>query len=202
MTTQDPSNVVSFPQPPAPEVPFHSRSNGLRLQHYLGMIPPRANARSERMFHEYRILDNLRSRVLIVEWYRDDYTVEQVPEGILAFSRGFECGFISSDGEIFNGSTGARYRASIIDLHGDQKVTTLEMGDGHYAAPIKREHWAALVTYIKDERLRNGMIHSSINNPPPPNPTPLDFLIAAHQVHVDTQRFGTAFGEVSAIVLF
>lgn len=192
-------NVVEMPPP---EVPFYNLDNAHRLSHYLHLIPPREKGRPERMFWEYRILSHPRTRVLFVEWYMDDYSPDQVPEGILAFSRGFECGFIGPDGEVYNGSTGARYRASLVEVHGDRKITTLEMGDGHYMQPLHKDHWPAMVTYIKNERIRNGMIHSSINNPPHMFASAFDFLVAAHEVHVESSRFGLGFDEVSAITLF
>lgn len=178
-------------------------TNAERIGKILAMIPPRENTRPESYFYEYRVMDPSLPIVLIVEWYQDDYTAEQTPEGIRYFTPGFTCGFITPDGDLCNSAIGSRWRASLVCLHGEPKITILSMGDGHFDQPLStREHWASMVSYIQDEHIRHGMIQRLLNDPPGERPTPLDFLKAAHDVHRNSFRHSRSFIEPSVVTLF
>lgn len=183
------------------EIPSYVRTNAIRIEDLIKKIPPREMARKERQFWEYRVLNHGMARVLMVEWYQDEYTLNQVPEGIRYFTPGFNSGFVTSDGEILNGSAGAQWRASIVELHGETKITTLQLNVEHYAAKMRKEEWGQFIASTRDESLRNRMIYMSLEEPRLASPTYLDFLEFAHEAH-SRINCHVSFGEVSAIQLF
>lgn len=188
----------------ATEKPIWHKTNAERIEDIIALLPPREQVRAdERKYCEYRVLDYDRARVLVVEWYQDEYTAEQVPEGVRYFTPVFTCGFVDPRGMLYNAETRLRYRAAMVDMHGGIKMTIMGLSDGHYSERMRKsDHWATLISYIKDEHIRNGMIQQLIHHHPDERSTFFDFLEHAHAVHLASFRHGHFSSEPSIVTLF
>lgn len=184
------------------EKPSYERTNKERILAMAGLIPARTHERPEKIYREFRLVDAERGRMLFIEWYHDDYTLNQAPEGILCFSRGITTGVITPEGEVLSGSSGASWRATLVESHGDIKVTSLAVNNGRPDQTLLPRQWADLINAIQDESIRQGMVVKCITQLVPHNPTYVDFLSYAHTVHMESVRHRTSFKEVSAITLF
>lgn len=184
------------------EKPSYERTNKERILAMAGLIPTREFERPEKIYREFRLVDSDRGRMLFTEWYHDDYTLNQAPEGILCFSRGITAGVITPEGEVLSGSSGSKWRATLVESHGDIKITSLAVANGHPNQVLLPRQWADLMNAIQDESIRQGMVIKCVTQLIPTNPTYLDFLSYAHTVHIESSRHRPSFKEASAITLF